>query len=80
MLRLQEGARLKEATSINGSLSSLGQVLAALRKRGTPRRRRRGSSHDVSRHTAHVPFRNSKLTHLLQGSLGELLCFRAHVP
>lgn len=49
------GDRLKEAQCINKSLSALGDVIQALGER------RKGS---------HVPFRNSKLTHLLQPSLG----------
>jgi kinesin family member C1 len=48
-----EGARAREACSINKSLSSLGDVFAAL-----------GSK------AGHVPYRNSKLTHLLQPCLG----------
>merc|ERR1712072_848267 len=47
------GARLKEAQSINKSLSSLGDVIQAL-----------------SAKREHVPFRNSKLTYVLQDSLG----------
>jgi kinesin family protein 3/17 len=48
--------RIKELTSINKSLSTLGNCIAALMK--TP------SS------SSHVPFRDSKLTRLLQDSLG----------
>jgi hypothetical protein len=48
------GARLKEAQSINKSLSALGNVICALDKGG-------GGNH--------VPFRDSKLTHLLSNSL-----------
>jgi len=46
------GQNLKEAQSINKSLSALGDVIAALQRRNT-----------------HVPFRNSKLTQVLQDSL-----------
>ncbi|KXS98828.1 hypothetical protein AC578_2038 [Pseudocercospora eumusae] len=52
-----EGSRMKETQAINKSLSSLGDVIAAL---GT----KSGNSE------AHVPYRNSKLTYLLQSSLG----------
>eukprot|EP00605_Chrysophyceae_sp_TOSAG23-4_P000693 GSChrysophyteH1.ASY1.ANO1.777.1 assembled CDS len=48
------GDRLKEAQNINKSLSALGDVIAAL----------------GGKKGTHVPFRNSKLTHLLQDSLG----------
>ena len=48
------GARLKEATQINLSLSALGNVISAL----------------VEGKTNHVPYRDSKLTRLLQDSLG----------
>lgn len=48
-----EGQRAREACSINKSLSSLGDVFAALAAK-----------------QPHVPYRNSKLTHLLQPCLG----------
>lgn len=48
------GERLKEAQSINKSLSALGNVICALGKSGGG---------------GHVPFRDSKLTHLLSNSL-----------
>lgn len=48
------GNRLKEATKINLSLSALGNVISAL----------------VDGKSTHVPYRDSKLTRLLQDSLG----------
>lgn len=48
------GDRLKEATKINLSLSALGNVISAL----------------VDGKSKHIPYRDSKLTRLLQDSLG----------
>ncbi|CAE7786103.1 KIN14F [Symbiodinium sp. CCMP2592] len=50
-----EGQQMKEANCINRSLSALSDVLSAL-----------GDSSG----NAHIPFRNSKLTYLLQDALG----------
>ncbi len=48
-----EGDRLREATNINKSLSTLGKCIMALAEK-----------------EGHVPYRDSKLTHLLMSSLG----------
>ncbi|KAH7885673.1 P-loop containing nucleoside triphosphate hydrolase protein [Phlebopus sp. FC_14] len=48
--------RLKETQNINRSLSALGDVIAALGEKG-------------ERGEKHIPYRNSKLTYLLQNSL-----------
>lgn len=48
------GDRLKEASKINLSLSALGNVISAL----------------VDGKSNHIPYRDSKLTRLLQDSLG----------
>jgi kinesin family protein 3/17 len=49
------GQRLEEAKKINQSLSALGNVIAALTD---------------SKPRTHIPFRDSKLTKLLEDSLG----------
>jgi hypothetical protein len=51
---ISKGARLDEAKSINTSLSALGNVIAAL----------------AESNSAHVPYRDSKLTRILNDSLG----------
>ncbi|KAF8077786.1 kinesin domain-containing protein [Lyophyllum atratum] len=54
------GERIKEGISINGGLLALGNVISAL---GDPSRARSNTA-------THVPYRDSKLTRLLQDSLG----------
>ena len=49
-----EGMHLREMTNINQSLSTLGKVISALGKK----------------QTKHIPYRESKLTRLLEDSLG----------
>ncbi|KAI9014504.1 P-loop containing nucleoside triphosphate hydrolase protein, partial [Phycomyces nitens] len=51
-----EGDRRKEGININGGLLALGNVISALG--------------DPSKRSTHVPYRDSKLTRLLQDSLG----------
>merc|ERR1712142_433164 len=53
-----EGMRLTEAQAINKSLSNLGNVIMALAQKG------------FLLQSSHVPYRDSKLTYLLQNSLG----------
>jgi len=50
-----EGERLKEAQAINKSLSALGDVVRSLVQSGG---------------AGHIPYRNSKLTHVLADSIG----------
>ncbi|KAF7311304.1 Kinesin-domain-containing protein [Mycena kentingensis (nom. inval.)] len=53
------GERVKEGISINSGLLALGNVISAL---GDPSR--------AKSHMSHIPYRDSKLTRLLQDSLG----------
>ena len=58
-----EGKRMKEGININKGLFVLGQVVSALSEMG----QRSGSSGGSG---SHIPYRDSKLTRLLQDSLG----------
>jgi len=62
---LPEKERIKETQNINKSLSALGDVIAALGDKHE--REKSGKADGVS--GGHVPYRNSKLTYLLQNSL-----------
>lgn len=55
-----QGDRVKEGISINGGLLALGNVISAL---GDPSKAKSGTA-------SYVPYRDSKLTRLLQDSLG----------
>lgn len=57
------GIRLKESVHINTGLLALGNVIRAL---SDPGRNRRGNSCN----TAHIPYRDAKITRLLRDSLG----------
>jgi kinesin family protein C1 len=70
-----EGARLKETQNINKSLSCLGDVIGALgQQQGngppSPRKSVNGGATSANSGGTHIPYRNSKLTYLLQFSLG----------
>ena len=56
-----EGMRLKESVSINAGLLALGNVISALVAM---------SKNRATGHHSHVPYRQSKLTRMLQDSLG----------
>jgi Kinesin motor domain len=56
-----EGQRLKEGIQINSGLFNLGQVINGL---ADDTRLKQGTK------AAHIPYRNSKLTHLLKDALG----------
>ena len=58
------GDRLKEATKINLSLSALGNVISAL----------------VDGKTTHIPYRDSKLTRLLQVNYCHSVCIYVIIP
>ncbi|XP_041793750.1 kinesin-like protein KIF27 [Chelmon rostratus] len=57
------GTRLKESVHINTGLLALGNVIRAL---SDPARHRRGNSCN----SAHIPYRDAKITRLLRDSLG----------
>ena len=65
------GDRLKEGCAINQSLSSLGNVINALAKQSeTSTTNAGGRKKKKNKKTIVVPYRASKLTHLLKQSLG----------
>ena len=70
------GETLKQGANINKSLSALGNVINALAENAKSAKRSSGSSGSSgsssgsSGSSVHVPYRNSKLTRVLQESLG----------
>ena len=72
------GETLKQGANINKSLSALGNVINALAENAKSAKRSSGSSGSSSSSgssgssgsSVHVPYRNSKLTRVLQESLG----------
>ncbi len=67
-----DGARMEETQNINSSLSALGDVLSALSKNAALMHAASRSSTPSKRPPVleRVPYRNSKLTHMLKDSLG----------
>ena len=63
-----EGARMKEGININRGLFVLGQVVSALSEMGQK---------DTNKFSGnnHIPYRDSKLTRLLQDSLGGKIAY-----
>ena len=59
------GDRAREGIAINAGLSALGNVIGALADAG-----KRSTVHGTPAAHAHIPYRDSKLTRLLQDSLG----------
>ena len=77
--RLSEGEktgdRVEEAKYINKSLSSLGNVIYSLKNKHAKKKKKGKTSHVFKRHHLrnsqnHIPYRDSKLTHILKDSLG----------
>jgi hypothetical protein len=64
-----QGDRLKEAQSINRSLASLGDVIAALSRNMAANAHGPSSQGHGQPGNGHVPFRDSKLSYLLKSSL-----------
>jgi len=64
------GARLREGSNINQSLTTLGRVIAALADPKRQRAMSRGLQNQTKRRADVVPYRDSVLTWLLRDSLG----------
>lgn len=57
--------RIQEAKFINKSLSALGNVISALKNKKKP-----VDKDATPKSSPHIPYRDSKLTHILKDSLG----------
>jgi hypothetical protein len=64
-----KGANLKEAAHINSGLLSLGNVIVALANSSDINNRTDKDGNKIT-HQPHIPYRQSKLTRVLQDSLG----------
>lgn len=64
-----QGMRLNEAKFINKSLSALGNVINALTSTQLPTTKELSETHSGVSSSKHIPYRDSKLTRLLQDSL-----------
>ncbi|KAG5355969.1 Chromosome-associated kinesin KIF4A [Yarrowia sp. B02] len=63
-----KGERVKEGISINGGLAALGKVISQLSQGGNVLSNQGGQNHVTQK--KHISYRDSKLTRLLQDSLG----------
>ena len=69
------GSTLKEATAINKSLSALGKIISLLSKVNMDEQKKKKSPRKDNKNNrknsgTHIPYRDSKLTRILQNSLG----------
>lgn len=68
--RANPGKRLDESKKINQSLSALGNVIAALTDPTQPPAAASGGEASACQQRQHIPYRDCKLTRVLEDSLG----------